>query len=134
MLVGGDQVRLALAVDGDVGGQESAALRNWLGRDDTLRGQVQIQVGDSSRPGAMGQALELVNVVLSNTLTTANLLLAVAAWRQSRPRRSTVRIDVDGSTFTLDTNDPRAIEALARALREATRPDGTQEGDTSEAS
>lgn len=129
LAVGGDQVRLTLAVDGDVGGQEGAALRNWLGRDETLRGQAQVQVGDSSRPGAMGQALELVNVVLSNTLALANLLLAVAAWRQSRPRRSTVRIEAYGSTFTLDTDDPRAIEALARTLLQAASPGGTQEGE-----
>ncbi|MDN3294357.1 hypothetical protein QWM81_09900 [Streptomyces ficellus] len=115
-----------MAVDEGSSRQEADALRVWLTQEQLLRGQVRIPLDSVPLPGAMGQPLELVSVLLSNTIALGNLLVAVAAWRQSRPRRPSVRIEVNGCSFTLDTSNPSELQALARALREAdgSDPDG----------
>ncbi|OKK02612.1 hypothetical protein AMK26_23675 [Streptomyces sp. CB03234] len=112
-------MRLTLAVHEGSNRQEADALRVWLTQEQMLRGQVRIPVDSVPLPGAMGQPLELVSVLLSNTIALGNLLVAVAAWRQSRPRQPSVRIEVNGRSFILDTSNPGELEALARALREA---------------
>lgn len=115
-------MQLTLAVDGDADGQETGTLRDWIRRDRSLRGRLSTPAGTDTPPGAMG-SLELLNVVVSNGIALGNLLLAVGAWRLSRPSPPSVRITVNGGEIVVETSDPGVLAALARTVREA---DGTE--------
>jgi hypothetical protein len=112
-------MELALKVDEVVGGESEALLR-WLHEERNLRGQARVFMGgaQSQSPGGMGFPLEVVNVVLSNSIALGSLLTTLVAWRSSRPSPPpAVRIEVNGVPVTLNTDDPEVIRSLIETLR-----------------
>ncbi|WP_229711693.1 effector-associated constant component EACC1 [Streptomyces daqingensis] len=95
----------------------ASSLYRWLVADAELRGLTEMTVTSAeSRQGDMGGALEVVNVVLSNTIALSSLLVSVAAWRGSRPRPPEVRIERNGATVTVRDASPEMAERILRAL------------------
>ncbi|CAM5644260.1 hypothetical protein SPURM210S_04373 [Streptomyces purpurascens] len=84
----------------------------------------------------MGVPLEVVNVVLSNSIALGSLVTTLVAWRSSRPSPPpAVRIEVNGVPVTMDTDDPEVIRSLIEALRSAdlgsdSGPDTSDSGST----
>ncbi|MET8689357.1 hypothetical protein ABZV77_34650 [Streptomyces sp. NPDC004732] len=121
-------MEMSLSVDSPAAGDEAALLRRWLLSDRGLRGHVTMQAtqpgaGDESS-GAMGpSALELINVAASNAIALGNLLLSVALWRSSRPSPPpTVRIEANGVSVTVNTDDQETLRELTEMLQRA-RPE-----------
>ncbi len=63
----------------------------------------------------MGGPLEVVNVVVSNTIALGSLLVAVAAWRGSRSSPPEVRLERDGVTVTVQGASPEVVEQILKA-------------------
>jgi hypothetical protein len=113
------RMELALKVDEAVGGEAEALLR-WLHEEQNLRGQARMFMGGVQAPGSMGGALDVVNVVLSNSIALGSLLTALVAWRSSRPSpQPSVRIEVNGVPVTVNSDDPEVIRSLIETLRGA---------------
>ncbi|WP_405503724.1 hypothetical protein [Streptomyces anulatus] len=104
------------AADGGTGGAEAASsLRRWLMAEPELRGRARFSPGaEPPAAGHMGDGLELVNVVLANSIALGSLITAIAAWRGSRSRPPQVRLERDGVVVTLRDNSPEQVEQILR--------------------
>ncbi|MFF2189181.1 hypothetical protein [Streptomyces sp. NPDC058155] len=126
-------MELVLTVDEVVGGEAEILLR-WLHEERDLHGQARISLGGTHPPpsgGMGGSALEIVNVVLSNSIALGSLVTALVAWRSSRPTPPpAVRIEVNGVPVTVNTDDPEVIRSLIETLRDA-NCDSSQDPDSS---
>ncbi|MEV6751325.1 hypothetical protein [Streptomyces sp. NPDC051214] len=108
-------------------GTESTAsvlsLYRWLLAEPELRGQAQVSTAARhTAPGSMGDGLDLVNVVLANSIALGGLVTAVAAWRGSRPRPPQVRLERDGVVVTLRDSSPETVEQVLRLWNEGAGP------------
>ncbi|MEV2253432.1 hypothetical protein AB0I94_23090 [Streptomyces sp. NPDC050147] len=114
--------------DGEGGpGDGSAAsvlsLYRWLVAEPELRGHARLSTrARHAAPGTMGDGLDLVNVVLANSIALGGLVTAVAAWRGSRPRPPQVRLERDGVVITLQDSSPETVEQVLRLWNEGTGP------------
>ncbi|MFD0309104.1 hypothetical protein [Streptomyces sp. NPDC127119] len=83
--------RLELQVG--VGAGELCSLQGWLRADPVVRRSVVVGVqGGVQGPGEMGSALDVLGLVTGTGWSAASFVVAVAAWRQSRPQRPRVEI------------------------------------------
>ncbi|MFH8991749.1 hypothetical protein [Streptomyces sp. NPDC017940] len=125
---------------GDTGGLGS--LLRWLGADPELTGVVRTDSGagayadvgayadpdaapgtsgldGSHRPsgpsgptGHMGDAIEIINLVVSNSLALVSVLTSVLSWRQSRPAAPEIRLVLaDGRTLIVDQDTVDQLRA-----------------------
>ncbi|WP_157408239.1 hypothetical protein [Actinoplanes sp. N902-109] len=72
----------------------------------------------------MASPLEIVTVVVGNTLAVGQLLLAVHLWRSARHQTTHITIQRDGNKIEIDLDDPGEAEGfvrdfIARAAKEA---------------
>jgi hypothetical protein len=113
-------VQARLNVENSPDGAELTSLYRWLRDDPDVRRDAKLTaVSTPAQRGDMGGALELVNVVLSNSIALSSLVVAVASWIGSRRTSSpVVRLEYNGVTVTIDTDSPEAIEAVLRGLRD----------------
>ncbi|MFE1173342.1 hypothetical protein [Streptomyces sp. NPDC058773] len=91
----------------------AASLCRWLITDPELRGLAEVSIapvhpGQGHRRGA----LELVNVALGNAIALSNILVAVAAWRESRPHEAQVRLESNGVIVTLQGTSPEVVDQI----------------------
>lgn len=101
--------------EGTQDGGGTMSLYRWLIADPELRGLARVSTAPvPSGEGHMGGATEIVNVVLGNTIALTNLLVAVAAWRDSRPRSPQVRLERDGESITVSEASPETVERILR--------------------
>ena len=77
----------------------------------------------------MGGALDVISVVLSNTIAVGNLLLALSSWRSARPRPPTTRIEFDGRSFIIEDASPETVRRVMDALTDRPADLGEDEGD-----
>src|SRR5690606_38432819 len=115
-------MELALRIADDPSGRELSSLRAWLLREPGLRGgMAKVTAGGVTGPGHMGaEGLELINVVLSNAIALGSLIVSIASWRASRPRRPPVHIETNGVSVVVHTNDPEDLRAIVEALTRTT--------------
>ncbi|MFC5218638.1 effector-associated constant component EACC1 [Streptomyces coerulescens] len=126
---------------GDNGGAEAidrtqcvASLYRWLLSDPELRGLALVSLATDQDPHQehMGGTLETVNVVVANALALGNLLVAVAAWRASRPRTPQVRVERDGVVVTVQDGSAETVEQILRSLGTGGSADGAGPDDAGE--
>ncbi|MET7396042.1 hypothetical protein ABZS66_21365 [Dactylosporangium sp. NPDC005572] len=94
------------------------SLQQWLVGEPGL---VQSEIGltTEGRPGELGAAVEIISLVLGTGLSVGQLLLAISNWRRARPKAPAVvltRTDPDGVSVRIESSDPEAVAAAARAL------------------
>lgn len=108
-------MRLRILLDNTSG----TSLYRWLAQDGEIKRQASISLGDPE-PGEMGGALEIVNIILSNSLALSNLVVAIAAWRATR--RSTTKVVIEQGTHrvVIEGDSPEAVERAITALQENT--------------
>ncbi|MET8832793.1 hypothetical protein ABZV78_02600 [Micromonospora sp. NPDC004540] len=92
-------------------------LAQWLREKDEIRTTAKIAVMPvQPAPGTMG-ATEVIELVVNIGFSSANLALAIAAWRRSRAQAPVVRIEVGERTVVIDVTDPAEV---TRAIKSAT--------------
>lgn len=96
-------------------GEEQAELRSlyrWLREDEDLRSARIGLSGTDPAPGEMGSALEVIEVLLANAWSAASLAVAVAAWRQSRPRAGGVTVRIGQAEVRISGGDEEEVRRL----------------------
>ncbi|WP_455362141.1 effector-associated constant component EACC1 [Streptomyces sp. SYSU K21746] len=115
MCWGGGGVRLEVQVASGAGNLRS--LQGWLRSDPQVRRSATVEVrGSSPRPGEMGTALDALQLVTGNGWSAASFVLALVAWRQTRPHRPRVEIRRGDMVIVLTDCSPEEIERATRAL------------------
>ncbi|OCC10925.1 hypothetical protein A3Q37_03043 [Streptomyces sp. PTY087I2] len=79
--------------------------------------------GSAPRPGEMGTALDMLQLVTGNGWSAASFVLALVAWRQTRPQRPRVEIHRGDTVIVLTDCSPEEIERATRALDSAAEED-----------
>lgn len=96
-------------------GDDATALGNfysWLGRDDDVVRAGSVSMSSSGATGTMG-ALDVIDVVLTQSVALAQLAMAYAAWRNRKKDAPPLAITANGTTVVLADGSP---ETLARIL------------------
>ncbi|MFF5932075.1 hypothetical protein [Streptomyces sp. NPDC012508] len=108
-------MRLEVRVESGAG--ELRSLQGWLRSDPDVRRTAVTDIrGNTPRPGEMGAALDVLQLVTGNGWSAASFVLALVAWRQSRPQRSRVEIHRGDTVMILTDCSPEEIERVTRAL------------------
>jgi membrane-associated two-gene conflict system component 1 (EACC1) len=108
------RVRILVRVPEDTG-DDSLSLYRWLTDESAVRRHGHLEPG-AEPGGAMGQAVEWLSLVIGSGLSLGQLLVAIAAWRASRPRPVRVSVELPDRTITVDTTDPDEALDIARRL------------------
>ena len=103
---------MRIGVDGD----SVLPLYRWLAEDPDVRRDTTLSLSGEQRPDEMGGALEVINVVLSNTIAFSGLVVAIAAWWGSRKGAPVVEIERDGVRVTIHDDSPETIRQVVEAL------------------
>ena len=113
------EARVSLAGDRRI--DELESLDDWLGGEPRLAGRVKMS-GVAPREGELGSVADVLVVAVGSGGTLSVLAASLHAWL-SQPRRSDVRIRVQGSSgrvaeIAADRVDPAQAEALLRQVLE----------------
>ncbi|MFD7610759.1 hypothetical protein [Streptomyces sp. NPDC059828] len=99
------------------GAGDLRSLQAWLRSDpDVRRSAVTELRGNTPQPGEMGTALDMLQLVTGNGWSAASFVLALVAWRQTRPQRPRVEIRRGETVIVLTDCTPEDIERATRAL------------------
>lgn len=116
---------MRLEVRVESAGMELLSLQGWLRADPMVRRSTVMEVGGSvPGPGEMGTGLDVLGLVTGNGWSAASFVLAVAAWRQSRPQRPRVEIRRGDTVIVLTDCSQEEIERATRALAAADGDEG----------
>lgn len=108
-------MRFEVRVDPAMG--ELRSLQDWLRSDPEVRRSTAVEVhGSVPKPGEMGSALDVLELVTGNGWNAASFVLAVASWRQTRSQRPRVEIHRGNTVIVLTDCSQEAIERATRAL------------------
>jgi hypothetical protein len=119
-VLGGDmEVRVSLADDGRI--DELESLNDWLKGEPQLAGRIRVSRAAPAQ-GELGSLSDALVVAVGSGGTLSVLAASLHAWL-SRPRRSDVRIRVQGSDgrvaeIAADRVDPQQAETLLRQVLE----------------
>jgi hypothetical protein len=95
-------------------------LRDWLNRDHRLSHGSTVATGGEPADGAMSGTLEWLQFAVESALGLSQLLVAIAAWRASRPDKPNVLVSAEVAhgieVVRIDTGDPEALDKAVRAL------------------
>jgi hypothetical protein len=125
-------MEIEISVVGDPGELEVQSLYGWLRRDADFRRDAEVRLGSGGRRGDMG-ALDVINVLVPDGISLANLALAYVAWRGSRSHDSQIKVVVNGATVTVGNESAeqvsRELDSLLYSARAAGRSDHAGSGD-----
>jgi hypothetical protein len=122
-------IEVSIRVD-DRDGQTAGSLYRWLVLDQQVRRDATVSVRPAP-PGAgeMGGAVDVINMVLSNSIALGGLLVAVSSWRRSRPTPPTTRIEGDGFSLIIEDASPETVRRVLDALTDRPADPGEGAGD-----
>jgi hypothetical protein len=116
-------MQLSVRVDAREGHPGALDLYEWLTRDpDVLRAAGPVLALDDE-PDALGGP-EVIEFAVSNIVALANLLVAIASWRDGRSPGAQVCIERDGVTLRVEHADPEEARRMFERLTGADEPDG----------
>ncbi|MFI2315175.1 effector-associated constant component EACC1 [Streptomyces sp. CB00072] len=99
--------------------EELRSLYTWLLSEPEFRRHARLSLASSRapEPGAQGDMIDVLSLVLGTSLNTGALALSIAIWRSTRPRQITVTLErSDGRSVTVTATSPqeaqRAVESL----------------------
>ncbi|MFI2209309.1 hypothetical protein [Streptomyces sp. NPDC020141] len=107
--------------------EELRSLQGWLRSDPVMRGSATVGVrGSAPRPGEMGTAIDVLQLVTGNGWSAASFVLALVAWRRTRPQRPRLEIRRGDTVFVLTGGSDEEVERVIRALDADRDGDGGQ--------
>jgi hypothetical protein len=110
-------VRISLGGTSDDDEKGLASLFRWLGQDADVRRDAKVSIEPSpGQQGDMGGALDVLNVVLSNSIALGSLIVAVATWVGSRTSGTAVHIERNGVKVTVHDDSPETVRRVLDAL------------------
>ena len=97
--------------------QELRSLRAWLQDEERVRWHAQISmVPEKPKPGELGSALDVIQMVVDDGFQALNFALAYVAWRATRSDRPKVTIERHGTKLTVNDADPDVVNKIVRTL------------------
>ncbi|MFI8529904.1 hypothetical protein ACIGMX_06540 [Streptomyces aquilus] len=118
-------MRLEVQVESGTG--ELRSLQGWLRADPETRRSVAVDArAGTPAPGDMGTALDVLELVTGNGWSAASFVLALVAWRQSRPQRPRVEIRRGATVVVLTDCSEAEIERAVRSLEIAAGDEGAR--------
>ena len=105
-------------------GAEARALYQWLAGEPSIRtgGQLASESTDPADGQMTGGLFEAISLVVGSGVSLAQLFMAIAAWRATRPRPYRVTVELPDRTIAIETADPDEALEIARRL-ETDRPE-----------
>ncbi|WP_185843908.1 effector-associated constant component EACC1 [Streptomyces sp. WAC 05379] len=118
-------MRVAIGVDQEGAADSESQLRSlyeWLLADAACRRHARPVLGSGAAavPGAQGDLIDVLSLVLGTGFNAASLAVAIAAWRRSRPGAPTLVVErADGTRIVLTgATEEDAGRLLAELERE----------------
>ncbi|KOU04715.1 MULTISPECIES: hypothetical protein [Streptomyces] len=93
--------------DLDMPEEELRSLHNWLMSDPAARRHARPSLASSQElpPGAQGDVIDIISLVLGNGFAAASLMMSLASWRASRSQTSRITIELpDGRSIVISQN------------------------------
>lgn len=110
-------LRISLA---DFDFDELRSLWTWLSDEPRVRRFGDLRWSDPTDEAQMGGSFETISLSITTGLSVAQLVVALAAWRESRaPRKITVVIEHRDARAVLDGSDETHLDQAAEALEAA---------------
>jgi len=75
----------------------------------------------------MGSPVEVIKLVTENGWSAASFVMAVVAWKRTRPQNPQITISRDDTTVSLTNCSDEEVERVIRILSE--RQDGEEQGE-----
>jgi Effector Associated Constant Component 1 len=126
MLLGEGSVLIQVGVvEGDAAAIGS--FFRWLTRDREMRRHAEVSLADAGSAGEMG-ALDLINVVLTQSVGLLSLAVAYAGWRDSRVKAPQITVTVGGTTIVLADESAASMQRKLQALLDDPGPGGDAVG------
>ncbi len=109
---------IRISMSGPDSDRELASLYGWLEDEQEIRQHARISMLPvKPDPAEMGTAFDVIQLVVDSGFQAANLALAYAAWRATRPARPQVTIEIERTQrVTLDDATPDVVETIVRVL------------------
>lgn len=128
---------IQISMSGPGADTELTSLYAWLRDEPDIRRHSQMSLqGAEPGPAEMGTALDIIQLVVDSGFQAANLALAYAAWRATRPKPPKVTLEHNGVTVTLDGSESDNFEVIVQTcsisltllrVRKAPRPHNDKE-------
>lgn len=110
-------MHLEVRVDGADG--ELRSLLGWLRSDPDIRRSVALQLQEAPpQGGQMGTAADVLQLVTDNGWSAANFVLALVAWKRTRPRDPAVTVRRADLADALTDCSEEQISRIIRLLEE----------------
>ncbi|WP_018568957.1 effector-associated constant component EACC1 [Streptomyces sp. PsTaAH-124] len=113
-------MRLGIGLrDGGTTEAELRSLHAWLLAEPAARRHARpvLDTARPSRPGAQGDAIDVISLVVSSGFSAASLALSLAAWRATRQGRPVVTVErSDGVKITISDSSPEETRRLLESL------------------
>jgi hypothetical protein len=103
-------------------GDELRSLHGWLLEEPAVRRYGEPAIRSEVRPGALGSA-DILALALGSGLSAAQLIATIVGWRATRPQKYLVRVQGNGRTVEVRTDDEAEIPRLAGELEQALKPE-----------
>lgn len=98
---------------------ELRSLLGWLRSDPDIRRSVVLEIREEPpQEGQMGTAADVLQLVTDNGWNAANFVLAVVAWKRTRPRDPSLTVRRDDLADTLTDCSEEQITRIIRLLQE----------------
>lgn len=99
------------------GASDLRSLHTWLRSDAVARRSTTLELqGPSLQPGQMGSAVEVIKLVTENGWSAASFVMAVVAWKRTRPQNPQITISRDDTTVSLTNCSDEEVERVIRIL------------------
>ena len=123
-------MQVRISIPEDESGLAVIDLHRWLRQDDDIRRHAEVQLVPAEHPsGAMGDALDVINLVLGQGIAALNLALSYAAWRTARPAAPPVTVSVDGVSVTVQDGSEESVQCIVNMLRSLPPAESTEQHD-----
>src|SRR5689334_9102422 len=108
-------IRVSIADDD---GAEARALYQWLAGEPEIRRAGRLTAEQSEADGGQmtGGMLGAISLIVGSGVPLAQLFMAIAAWRATRPRPYRVTVELPDRTIAIETADPDEALEIAQRL------------------
>ncbi|MEU1349110.1 hypothetical protein ACFYPA_21670 [Streptomyces sp. NPDC005775] len=97
---------------------ELRSLHVWLRNDAAVRrsSTSEVKADGPPQPGQMGSTLEVIKMVTENGWSAASFVMAVVAWKRTRPQSPQITITRDDTTISLTNCSDDEVRRVIRVL------------------